>query len=56
MTQPGFAATGLHVTSTLRLHRMITVSTALILRELGVLPSDTQSEVANKLRKLFGLS
>ena len=35
---PGFGATGLRVSSMLRLHRLMTVSTTLILRELGQLP------------------
>ncbi|MCD4840474.1 MAG: hypothetical protein K8R08_00465 [Methanosarcinales archaeon] len=51
-----FAMTGLLVTSTLQLHRLMTVTTALIRRELGELSPKMQDEVANKLRKLFGLS
>ena len=51
-----FAMTGLLVTSTLRLHRLMTVTTALIRRELGELSPQMQDEVANKLRKLFGLA
>lgn len=53
---PDFASTGLRVTSTLRLHRVITVSASLVLRELGELSLNTQTEVADKLRKLFDLS
>ena len=51
-----FAMTGLLVTSTLRLHRLMTVTTALIRRELGELSPQMQDEVANKLQKLFGLA
>jgi len=51
-----FAMTGLRVTSTLRLHRLMTVTTSLIRRELGELSPKMQDEVANKLRKLFGLA
>jgi mRNA interferase MazF len=51
-----FATTGLRVSSTLRLHRLMTVSTSLILRELGELSPDMQAQAAGKLRKLFGLS
>ncbi|MCD6334605.1 MAG: type II toxin-antitoxin system PemK/MazF family toxin [Candidatus Latescibacteria bacterium] len=51
-----FAATGLRVTSTLRLHRLMTVTTSLIRRELGALSPRMQDEVADKLRKLFGLT
>ncbi len=55
-SQPGFVTMGLRVSSTLRLHRLMTVSTSLILRELGELSPDVQAQVADKLRKLFGLS
>ncbi len=50
-----FASTGLRVSSTLRLHRLMTVTTALIQREMGELSPGMQTEVANRLRKLFGL-
>ena len=52
--QTDFAATGLRVTSTLRLHRLMTITAALIRRELGELSPRIQTEVAEKLRKLFG--
>ena len=52
---PDFSATGLHVSSSIRLHRLVTVSTSLIRRELGALPSQVQTEAADKLRNLFGL-
>lgn len=51
----GFARTGLRVTSTIRLHRLMTVTAALIQRELGELPPQVQDEVRDKLRKMFGL-
>jgi len=54
--QPDFVATGLRVSSTLRLHRLMTASTSLILREPGELSPDTRARVDDKLRKLFGLS
>lgn len=53
---PNFNVTGLHVSSTLRLHRLMTVTTALIKRELGELSPEIGAEVAIKLRKLFGLN
>lgn len=53
--EPEFSATGLRVSSTLRLHRMMTVSTSLIRRELGSLSPGMQIKVTEKLRKLFGL-
>jgi mRNA interferase MazF len=55
-SQPDFVTTGLRVSSTLRLHRLMTASTSLILRELGELSPDIQAQVADKLCKLFGLS
>lgn len=53
--QADFAMTGLRVSSTLRLHRLMTVATSLIQRELGELSPQMQSKVDNKLRKLFVL-
>lgn len=50
-----FAATGLRVRSTLRLHRMVTVSTAIIQRQMGVLTPGVQTQVQQRLRTLFGL-
>ena len=52
---PGFAATGLRVPSTIRLHRLMTVTTSLIRRELGRLPAAIQAQVDARLRLLFGL-
>ena len=54
-SQADFAATGLRVSSTLRLHRMMTATTSLIQRELGALSPAMQTEAASKLRNLFGL-
>ena len=54
-TQEDFTKTGLRVSSTVRLHRLITVTTALFLRELGELPSRMQDELDNRIRKLFNL-
>ena len=54
--QMDFTTTGLRVSSTLRLHRLMTVTTALIRRELGELSPRMRAEVADKLRKLFGLT
>lgn len=52
---PGFFRTGLRARSTLRLHRMVTVSTSIIRRQLGVLPTGIQSQVEQRLRTLFAL-
>lgn len=54
--QADFATTGLRVSSTLRLHRMITITTSLIRRELGKLSPRMHGEMMSKLRKLFGLT
>ena len=55
-SQSDFATTGLRVSSALRLHRLMTVTTALIRRELGELSPRLQGEVADRLRRLFGLA
>ncbi len=52
----GYPATGLRVSSVLRLHRLMTVTTSVIRRELGSLSPDMQAEIDRKLRKLFDLS
>ena len=54
--QADFSMTGLQVTSILRLHRLMTVTTALIQRELGTLSQRMQIEADNKLKTLFALS
>lgn len=51
-----FENTGLRVSSILRLHRLMTVTTGLIKRELGELSQRMKTEVADKLRKLFLLA
>lgn len=53
--EPGFAETGLRVSSTLQLHRLMTISTALIRRQLGHLSPPLQARIAEGLRSLFGL-
>lgn len=52
---PDFASTGLRVSSTLRLHRLMTATTILIRRELGQLSPRLQVQVNSRLRELFGL-
>lgn len=49
------APTGLQVPSTLRLHRLVTVSASIIRRQLGTLPPVLQAEVKHRLRSLFAL-
>ncbi|MGI8965065.1 MAG: type II toxin-antitoxin system PemK/MazF family toxin [Limisphaerales bacterium] len=50
-----FEATGLRVSSVLRLHRLVTLTTTLIQRELGKLSSALNDETDKKLLLLFGL-
>ena len=50
-----FNTIGLRISSTIRLHRLMTISTSLIKRELGRLSIKLQSEVDKKLRNLFEL-
>ena len=50
-----FAVTGLKVSSTIRLHRLMTVSTTIIKRQLGRLSQKQSSDVEDRLRKLFEL-
>ncbi len=51
----GFPATGLRVSSVIRLHRLLTVTTALFSRQLGELTPPLQNQVSEKLRRLFEL-
>ena len=53
---PDFASTGLRASSTLRTHRLMTATTALVRRELGHLSPRMQAGVKNRLRKLFDLT
>ena len=52
---PGFTNTGLRVSSTLRLHRIVTVSASIIKRQLGVLGPEIQTQVQERLKALFTL-
>ena len=51
----GFSQTGLRVPSALRLHRIVTVSAAIIRRQLGTLAPSFQLQVTQRLKVLFGL-
>ena len=50
-----FRPTGLRVASVLRVHRLVTLNTSLIRRELGELSPALREEVDKKLAVLFGL-
>ncbi|HEY4232432.1 MAG TPA: type II toxin-antitoxin system PemK/MazF family toxin [Lacipirellulaceae bacterium] len=54
-SDPDFAATGLRMSSKLQLHRLMTVTTTLIRRELGELSPRFQAELEKGLRKVFEL-
>lgn len=51
-----FTSTGLRVSSTLQLHRLMTVTTSFLQREMGMLSPAMQSQVNKRLRKLFALA
>ena len=52
---PGFVSTGLRVSSTLQLHRLMTVTKSMLQRELGTLSPPMQAQVQERLHKLFWL-
>lgn len=51
--EPNFAFTGLRVSSTVRLHRLMTINTAMIQRVLGEIPPDIQVQIRQKLNLMF---
>lgn len=53
--EPDFAVTGLRVSSMIQLHRLMTVSSSIIQRELGEIPPGIREIVAGKLKNLLGL-
>ena len=52
---PDFAQTGLHVRSTIRTHRLLTVASSIVKRELGSLSSGLRACVADAAQRLFAL-
>jgi len=54
-SHPDFSVTGLKVSSTIRLHRLMTVSKTIIRRQLGRLSTDQIAVVESGLRRLFQL-
>lgn len=54
-TEPDFVETGLHVSSTIRLHRLVTISKSIVKRELGRLSEKKRLKVDENLRNLFKL-
>jgi len=53
--EPGLAASGLHKTSVIRVHRLMTVTAESVQREIGRLPISHLTEVKGKLKDLFRL-
>ena len=54
-TQPAFQTTNLKVPSALRLHKLATIHSSSLARQLGVLEAAQRSVVAAKLKTLLGL-
>ena len=54
-TDTHFQITGLKVSSAIRLHRLVTVPTQIIKRQLGILPSDYHQNIEQQIRDLFEL-
>ena len=52
---PEVQSMGLRVDSALRLHRLVTLSTEVFLRELGVVSAGVQAQIDERLRRLFRL-
>lgn len=51
---PDFGQTGLQVRSMLRIHRLVTVASSVIKRELGSISPTLQGRVTDAVRQLFG--
>lgn len=54
-SDPDFGSTGLKISSTIRLHPLITVSRSIIQRELGELSATQQQKIDERLRNLFDI-
>jgi len=52
---PDFEQTGLRVPSTLCLHRLMTIASSTVLRELGTISVRRLAEIRQQLRRLFRL-
>ena len=52
-SDPDFASTGLRVSSTLQLNRLMTVTKSMLRRELGTLSPAMQVQVHERLHNLF---
>jgi mRNA interferase MazF len=54
-THSDFAATRLRAASTIQAHRLMTATTSVIQRKLGILSARLAGEFENRLRIVFGL-
>lgn len=54
-TDPGFALTGLRVTSVIRMHKLAAVERSVIVRRLGRLGPQLEAAVDRLLRMVLGL-
>src|SRR5689334_14699788 len=55
-SDPQFSQTGLRVSSTVRLHRLLCVTESIFLRHLSIIPGALLPEIAAKLKLLFQLT
>ena len=49
-----FSQTGLKTNSVVKLHKIMTFPTSMVLRKLGTLSEEDQKKAAEKIQKLFG--
>jgi len=54
-THRSFAATGLRVSSTIRVHRLLVLRKTSIHRELGIISPEIWSELQDRIKRLFQL-
>jgi mRNA interferase MazF len=55
VSHPNFQQTGLRVASVIRLHKLVTVESAVLVRKLGKVSAPIQAEVDRILRLVLGL-
>lgn len=54
-SHPEFQATGLRVSSVIRVHKIVAIDQSIVKRRLGHLGTQLQAEVDKRLRTIFGL-
>jgi mRNA interferase MazF len=50
-----FKQTGLKVSSAIRLHKLVCVSSKIIVRQLGIMPTHFETDIKIKLKNIFEL-